>query len=157
MYRLTGYRFCTKALRQKSEDVDYHSLNFKMIYHFLDWNLNQRTGKNGRSKRGLKSKSSLVTFWCIFRLAFERATTFKIDELIDRRRLSNVRISLVTYTTSSLDYKLYCLSHLMSLPLRCTPRHWLKDQAISGTTFAASNILESEAIRIHYPYQRPTI
>lgn len=121
VYRLTGYRFCTKALRQKSEDVDYHSLNFKMIYHFLDWNLNQRTGKNGRSKRGLKSKSSLVTFWCLFRLAFERATTFKIDELIDRRRLSNVRIFLIhvqpaVWTTNCNGFPISCFLRCAALP-----------------------------------------
>lgn len=69
----------------------YRSITFRAVYNFLDWLLNQTRGKHQQRKKGIRSKNSLITSWCVFRLAFERARNIKIDEVIDRRRLSNVR------------------------------------------------------------------
>lgn len=63
-----------------------------MIYQFLNWYLGQRTGKGGRSKRLVRSRNSLITFWCCFRLAFQRATAYKIDAVIDRDLMYNVSL-----------------------------------------------------------------
>lgn len=65
-------------------------VDFKTIYHFLDWYLSQRTGRAGKFKRPVKSKGSLITFWCCFRLAFRKAANFKIDVNINRHLLNNV-------------------------------------------------------------------
>ncbi|CCF41454.1 C2H2 finger domain-containing protein [Colletotrichum higginsianum] len=51
----------------------YETLSIKILYNFFDWYLNQKVGKDGRKRSGIKKKSSLVTFWKIFRLVFERA------------------------------------------------------------------------------------
>lgn len=87
--KLTRGRFCAKIL-QTDWRLTYQNITFRVIYQFLDWVLNQRAGTNGRAKRGIRKKSSLVTFWCVFRLAFERATTFKVDTVINHHRLKNV-------------------------------------------------------------------
>lgn len=88
---LTIRRFCAKVLGKKGELV-YDDVNFRVIYNFLDWFLNQKTGVGERIKKGLTKKSSLLIFWCIFRLAFERATTLTIDSFVERRRMYNVRV-----------------------------------------------------------------
>lgn len=69
----------------------YRAVNFRVVYHFLHWHLNQKVSPSGRKTQGVKSKSSLITFWCLYRLAFERARAHKIDKVIDGRRLSNVQ------------------------------------------------------------------
>jgi hypothetical protein len=66
-------------------------VNFERVYQFLNYYLGQRVGKNGRAKRKVRSRQSLVTFWCCFRLAFQRATYYKIDAHIDRDLMFNVR------------------------------------------------------------------
>lgn len=68
----------------------YTEISIKVIYHFLTWVVNQKVGKDGRRKRGIRRKNSLITFWCTFRLAFQRATAYKIDQFIDRSRMHNV-------------------------------------------------------------------
>lgn len=62
-----------------------------ILYTFLDWALNLRRGKNGRRLPGIKWKSSLETFWKIFRLVFERATSDKIENRVNRQ-MHRVRI-----------------------------------------------------------------
>lgn len=42
------------------------------IFMFHNWSLHQLCEKEGRRRQGLKYKSSLETFWKIFRLIFER-------------------------------------------------------------------------------------
>lgn len=79
--------------------VTYAGINLKVIYQFLDWYLNQTTGMNERKKAGIRSRSSLVTFWCTFRLAYKRARNVRIDKRIDRHRLSNVRLPNIVSRT----------------------------------------------------------
>lgn len=68
-----------------------HRLTFQTIYQFLHWHLGQRTGQKGRQKRSTSKKSSLIMFWCCFRLVYERATNSKVDQILDRNLIHNVR------------------------------------------------------------------
>ncbi|KKY29331.1 putative c2h2 finger domain protein [Diaporthe ampelina] len=47
------------------------------------WYLDLRANKNGKRKPPVKSRQSLTTFWCNFRLAVERAVNVKVNKLID--------------------------------------------------------------------------
>lgn len=55
------------------------------MYIFLDWVLNLRRGKDGRRLPGTKCKSSLDTFWKVFRLVYERETSNKITKQMNRQ------------------------------------------------------------------------
>lgn len=83
-------RFCIKVLGEPNVEHVYKTVTFRVIYVFLDWMLSQKRGADGRAKKGVRKRSTLVTFWCAFRLAFERATKRKIDKFVDRKRISNV-------------------------------------------------------------------
>jgi hypothetical protein len=75
-------RFCKFLGREPTEC--YKSLSIKLLYSFFDWRLNQKLGKDGRIIRGTKKKSSLGTYWKVFRLMFERATGEKVDPKMNR-------------------------------------------------------------------------
>ncbi|KAJ4307349.1 hypothetical protein N0V88_000733 [Collariella sp. IMI 366227] len=71
----------------------FESVSVKLLYMFFDWLLNQKQGKNGRRLRGTKKKSSLGTYWKVFRLVYERVMTQKLDAKLNRqmhRALRNV-------------------------------------------------------------------
>lgn len=74
-----------EAWRQCLKKID-----FGAVYHFLMWYLNQKTGRDGRSKRPVKARGSLITFWCCFRIFYERMTTAKIDNALPRGVMHNV-------------------------------------------------------------------
>lgn len=59
-------------------------LSTRQLHTFFDWILNQKVGKDGRKKRGIKKKSSLGTYWKVFRLVFERAMEEKIHPKLNR-------------------------------------------------------------------------
>lgn len=63
------------------------------MYTFLDWVLNLRRGKDGRRLPGIKCKSSLDTFWKVFRLVYERETSNKITKQMNRqmRRVRSIK------------------------------------------------------------------
>ncbi|KAK4148490.1 C2H2 finger domain protein [Chaetomidium leptoderma] len=63
----------------------FESVSVKLLYMFFDWLLNQKQGKNGRQLRGTKKKSSLETYWKMFRLVYERAMTQKLDAKLNRQ------------------------------------------------------------------------
>jgi hypothetical protein len=52
----------------------------RTIKAFFNWLLNQRRGKGGRRVKGVKSESSLSTYYKTFRLVCERETGTKIGE-----------------------------------------------------------------------------
>lgn len=58
--------------------------------------------------KGIQSKSSLVTFWCVFRLMFERCTKYKIDKVLDRRRTSNVCVLRFHHSLSPITDPSWC-------------------------------------------------
>jgi hypothetical protein len=69
------------------------------INTFFDWLLNQRygndhPGKKRRRVRGVRSASTLGTYWKVFRLVYERATDEKIKGEINRKihRVSRLQI-----------------------------------------------------------------
>ena len=76
-------RFCSEILLRDPQQC-YKALSTRQLYNFFDWCLNQKVGKNGRRKRGIKKKSSLGTYWKVFRLVFERATEEKIHPKLNR-------------------------------------------------------------------------
>ncbi|KAK2035837.1 C2H2 finger domain-containing protein [Colletotrichum somersetense] len=57
----------------------YKTLSIKILYNFFDWYLSQKVGKDGRKRSGIKKKSSLGTYWKIFRLVFESALGERIS------------------------------------------------------------------------------
>jgi hypothetical protein len=79
---LTFVRFCAYTRRDPQKDLQNITLN--IIHGFFDWLLNQKRGKNGRRMRGTKHKSSLGTYWKVFRLMYERATGDKIGGQVNR-------------------------------------------------------------------------
>ncbi|KAI8954520.1 C2H2 finger domain protein [Xylaria longipes] len=87
--------FCTKVFPRGTDYISHlRAIRFEVVYQFLHWHLGQRTGKGGRRKRTITKRNSLITFWCSFRLFFERVTTNKIDELVDRRLMHNALVEL---------------------------------------------------------------
>lgn len=87
--QLKSVRFC--ACLRKDPEQEFRKLSIAILHTFLDWALNLRRGKNGRRLPGIKRKSSLETFWKVFRLVFERATSEKIGKTMNRqmRRVRN--------------------------------------------------------------------
>ncbi|KAH0419558.1 hypothetical protein CcaCcLH18_14355 [Colletotrichum camelliae] len=71
------------VLKRDIEDC-YATISLGLLYNFFDWFLSQKVGKDGRKKRGIKKKSSLGTYWKVFRLVFERAVGDKIDQKLNR-------------------------------------------------------------------------
>ncbi|RWA10320.1 hypothetical protein EKO27_g4770 [Xylaria grammica] len=101
----TWHLFCTKVFPGGTDYISHlRAIRFEVVYQFLHWHLGQRTGKGGRRKRAMTKRSSLITFWCCFRLFFEGVTTTKIDEFVDRRLMHNALVELgdkfqLTYET----------------------------------------------------------
>jgi len=62
----------------------YQTVHAGLLYSFFDWLLSQKTGKRGRRKRGTKHKSSLGTYWKLYRLVYERATGQKLNGQMNR-------------------------------------------------------------------------
>ncbi|KAF2844187.1 hypothetical protein T440DRAFT_35572, partial [Plenodomus tracheiphilus IPT5] len=63
---------------------DLATVTVSTLYTFFDWLLNQRQGKGGRKRRGTKFASSLGTYWKVYRLVYERATSAKLDQKMNR-------------------------------------------------------------------------
>ncbi|KAJ6144084.1 hypothetical protein N7471_003537 [Penicillium samsonianum] len=76
-------QFC--CFIRKDPNEEYNRLSIPILYNFLEWALNLRRGKNGRRLPGIKCKSSLDTFWKVFRLVYERSTSKKIGNQMNRR------------------------------------------------------------------------
>ncbi|KAK1658505.1 C2H2 finger domain-containing protein [Colletotrichum godetiae] len=62
----------------------YETLSITLLKNFFDWYLSQKVGKDGRKRSGIKKKSSLATYWKIFRLVFERAMGERIASKLGR-------------------------------------------------------------------------
>jgi hypothetical protein len=65
------YRYC-KYVR-KDPERSIRAITLPLLYSFFDWMLDQRRGKGGRRVCGIKSSSTLGTYWKIFRLIYEEA------------------------------------------------------------------------------------
>ncbi|KAI3531970.1 C2H2 finger domain-containing protein [Colletotrichum abscissum] len=75
-------QFCC-VLKRDPQDC-YAKISLGLMYNFFDWVLSQKVGKDGRKKRGTKKKSSLGTYWKVFRLVFDRAVGEKINQKLNR-------------------------------------------------------------------------
>ena len=60
------------------------AISRRTLKAFFEWILNQRRGKGGRRLAGIKSASTLGTYWKVFRLVHEQATGEKIKGKINR-------------------------------------------------------------------------
>ncbi|KAI0429643.1 hypothetical protein F5Y09DRAFT_342422 [Xylaria sp. FL1042] len=89
-------RFCAAIIPTDDWKGHYLRLNITTLYIFFNWCFNQIFGKNGRQKRRMSKKKLLITFWCMFRLAFERQHGFKINEVLDCDQVSNMLADLNT-------------------------------------------------------------
>ncbi|KAJ5982545.1 hypothetical protein N7451_012645 [Penicillium sp. IBT 35674x] len=76
-------KFC--CFIRKDPNNEYRRISIPILYNFLEWALNLRRGMNDRRLPGIKCKSSLDTFWKAFRLVYERSTTNKIGNQMNRR------------------------------------------------------------------------
>jgi hypothetical protein len=77
------HRHCTWLECDPQES--FESVSLASLNCFFDWLLGQKTGKDGRKKRGTKKSSSLGTYWKIYRLVYERATGAKLDAKLNRK------------------------------------------------------------------------
>jgi len=60
----------------------YNSITTGDLSSFFRWKLDQKHGKDGRKLRGTRLSSSLTTYWKLFLLVYERATTRSTDSRI---------------------------------------------------------------------------
>lgn len=88
---INGRSFCSIVLHKEDWEGCLASVDFATVYHFLLWYMNQRTGSGGRKKQPVKKMSILFSFWCGFRLFYERLTTQKIDNQLPHGVMSNVQ------------------------------------------------------------------
>ncbi|KAI1271427.1 C2H2 finger domain protein [Xylaria sp. FL0933] len=65
------------------------NIDVVIVVNFHEWYLNQRTGKNGRTIRGIKKRTSLRTFWDNFRMFFHDRQGSKLNHVIDCSKVQN--------------------------------------------------------------------
>ncbi|KAH2023468.1 hypothetical protein KXV65_000697, partial [Aspergillus fumigatus] len=82
-------QFCACLRKDPQEELERVSV--PILFTFLDWMLNLRRGKNGRQLPGVKCKSSLDTFWKVFRLVYENETSNKIGKQMNRQMRRVIR------------------------------------------------------------------
>lgn len=66
------------------------NFNLRVVESFVHWHLNQKTGKNGRVKKGTIKTTSLRTFWDSVRLLYGREILADINWKVERNTVSNV-------------------------------------------------------------------
>ncbi|KAK7927845.1 hypothetical protein PG985_004843 [Apiospora marii] len=74
------FRFCKVVKHPNS----YEPISVCLLYSFFQWRLNQKFTPAGRRLRGIKNRSSLGTYWKVFRLAYERAVAEKVEPKLNR-------------------------------------------------------------------------
>ncbi|KAJ4394460.1 hypothetical protein N0V93_003678 [Gnomoniopsis smithogilvyi] len=80
--------YCTDVLERDWKEA-LAEVNFRVVYRWMEWCINQTVDKNGNRKRDVGSKSSLITIWCTFRLVYKFEMGCKINHLIDSEKISN--------------------------------------------------------------------
>ncbi|KAI1748335.1 hypothetical protein F4782DRAFT_534564 [Xylaria castorea] len=85
--------FCHQVLKEPDFVRAYIRISFNTLYTFLDWFFSQRKNPNGRKKQQVK-RTSLTTFWCSFWLAYERAMTANVNDVVNGGRLANALVEL---------------------------------------------------------------
>ncbi|KAL4891366.1 hypothetical protein BDV59DRAFT_203545 [Aspergillus ambiguus] len=92
-------QFCIFLRRDPQKEFAH--LSIRIMYTFLEWVLNLRRGKDGRRLPGTKCKSSLDTFWKVFRLVYERETSNKITKQMNRQMRRVIRRLATKHKLSS--------------------------------------------------------
>lgn len=80
-------RFCYSVRELRGDCLarqGFEAISVAVLKNFFDWFMNEKKGKDGRKKRGIKKKSSLETMWKLFRLVFEREMGEKLDPKMNR-------------------------------------------------------------------------
>ncbi|KAI1839538.1 hypothetical protein JX266_014251 [Neoarthrinium moseri] len=94
------HQFCGAVLVRDPQEC-FENISISTLKSFFDWCLNQKLGKKGRRKRGVKTKSALGTNWKLFRLVYERATGAKLDGRINRSMHKVLRFLATKHGLSS--------------------------------------------------------
>ena len=76
------------------------AISRRTLKAFFEWMLNQRQGKGGRRLAGIKSASTLGTYWKVFRLVHERETGEKIGGKMNRHMH---RVSIAPLSAPSIQ------------------------------------------------------
>lgn len=66
------------------------NIDLRVVDSFLHFHLSQKTGDDGKRKRGTKITRSLRTFWDNFRRVYERELRLDIDWKLNRNAVNNV-------------------------------------------------------------------
>ena len=74
------YRYCAHIHKDLVEC--FRNVDTRFLYSFLCWVCDQRRGKGGRRQPGIKSTSSLGTFWKWYLLVYNQEVGHKIDPMI---------------------------------------------------------------------------
>ena len=63
----------------------FEDITLRLLDSFFDWMLSQKYSGDGRRLRGIHKKSTLETYWKVYRLVYERATGSKMGGQITRQ------------------------------------------------------------------------
>ncbi|KAK3290594.1 C2H2 finger domain protein [Chaetomium fimeti] len=88
----------------------FESVTLAFLNSFFDWLLSQRTGKDGRKKRGTTKSSSLGTYWKVYRLVYERATGEKLDAKLNRKMHSVLKLLAKKHNLSDHKRENRCMT-----------------------------------------------
>ncbi|KAH8585358.1 hypothetical protein B0O99DRAFT_679450, partial [Bisporella sp. PMI_857] len=91
-------RYCTFIKKHPVQCFQEVSANF--LYGFLCWVCDQRRGKRGRRRPGIKHTSSLQTFWKWYLIVYRLETGMKIDGLV---QVQGQNVLKVVATEKELD------------------------------------------------------
>ncbi|KAI0410839.1 C2H2 finger domain protein [Xylaria grammica] len=101
-------QFCAYIRRNPMETFQHISI--KLLYLFFDWRLNLTENKDGRKLRGIATRSSLGTYWKVFRLVYERATGDKLDAKLNRKMHRALRKLADKYSLSNKKREKRCMT-----------------------------------------------
>lgn len=110
------YSYC--VFLKADENQMYQQLNYRVLYTFFYWMLNQRRGKEGRRRQGIKYRSSLITYWKNFRTVYELKMEKKVDK--ETSRLINKCVRPISQWLLDIGLVLRC--SLNSLTLASYPQ-----------------------------------
>lgn len=78
-------RYCTFISRDPVQC--YHEVSAQFLKGFFSWVCDQRRGKGGRRRPGIKHTCSLGTFWKWYQLVYKIEAGRKIDDMVMRQGL----------------------------------------------------------------------
>ncbi|CAG8975500.1 hypothetical protein HYALB_00004819 [Hymenoscyphus albidus] len=82
--------YCT-FIRQDTAQC-FNTVSAEFLHGFFSWVCDQRRGKGGRRRPGIKHTSSLGTFWRWYQLVYKCETGRKIDDMVQRQGQDVIRL-----------------------------------------------------------------